>query len=38
MPGKETTLKQEDANLRANVESLTKEIAALKAIIKQQEA
>ena len=38
MPGKEATLKQENANLRANVESLTKEIAALKAIIEQQEA
>ena len=38
MPGKEATLKQQNANLRANVESLTKEIAALKAIIEQQEA
>ena len=38
MPDKEATLKQENANLRANVESLTKEIAALKAIIEQQEA
>ena len=38
MPGKDTTLKQENVNLRANVESLTKEIAALKAIIEQQEA
>ena len=37
MPGKEATLKQENANLRANVESLTKEIAALKAPIEQQE-
>ena len=38
MPSKEATLKQENANLRANVESLTKEIAALKASIEQQEA
>ena len=38
MPSKEATLKQENANLRANVESLTKEIAGLKAFIEQQEA
>ena len=38
MPGKESTLKRENANLRANVESLTKEIATLRAIIEQQEA
>ena len=38
MPPKESTLKQENANLRANVELLTKEIAALKAAIEQQEA
>ena len=36
MPPKEA--KQENANLRANVESLTQEIATLKATIEQQEA